>query len=267
MLHDKAVQASYLGTTATRSAPARRATDGPVVLRLTGVEHHYGGVAALRGVDLEVHEGAVLGVVGANGAGKSTLGQILHGSLRPSGGTRAADVRTVRTSLVPEGRALFKTLSVRENLEVAAYSVGLRGAGLRTKLAETAEWLPVRLRDRLSVQAAGLSGGEQQMLAIARALMAGPDVLIVDEPALGLAPALVDEVYGRLGELADGGMTVVLLEQLLSRAMATCHEVVVLHDGLVAAHGSAADPEFAARAESAYFGGEHATAHATTLEA
>jgi branched-chain amino acid transport system ATP-binding protein len=274
VLRDSAVQASYLGTTTARAARPARVADRPVVLRLTGVEHHYGGVAALRGIDLDVHEGTVLGVVGANGAGKSTLGRVLHGSLRPSGGTREASdtgVRTVRTSLVPEGRALFKTLSLRENLEVAAYSVGLKGASLRAKLDETAEWLPPRLRERLSVQAAGLSGGEQQMLAIARALMAGPDVLVVDEPALGLAPALVDEVYGRLGELAEGGLTVVLLEQLLSRAMATCHDVVVLHEGVVAAHGSATDPAFAARAESAYFGGEHAVAlgvrDVTTLEA
>ncbi|MEV6639000.1 ATP-binding cassette domain-containing protein [Amycolatopsis sp. NPDC051371] len=274
VLRDSAVQASYLGTTTPRAALPARAADSPVVVRLAGVEHHYGGVAALRGIDLDVHEGAVLGIVGANGAGKSTLGRILHGSLRPSGGTREASdtgVRAVRTSLVPEGRALFKTLSLRENLEVAAYSVGLKGAALRAKLDETAEWLPPRLRDRLSVQAAGLSGGEQQMLAIARALMAGPDVLVVDEPALGLAPALVDEVYARLGELAEGGLTVVLLEQLLSRAMATCHDVVVLHEGVVAAHGSAADPAFARRAESAYFGGEHAVAlgvrDVTTLEA
>ncbi|MET8852741.1 ATP-binding cassette domain-containing protein [Amycolatopsis sp. NPDC004625] len=274
VLRDRAVQASYLGTTTARATLPARAGDSPVVLRLAGVEHHYGGVAALRGIDLDVHEGSVLGVAGANGAGKSTLGRVLHGSLRPSGGTREVSdtgVRTVRTSLVPEGRALFKTLSLRENLEVAAYSVGLKGAALRAKLDETAEWLPPRLRDRLSVQAAGLSGGEQQLLAIARALMAGPDVLIVDEPALGLAPALVDEVYARLGELAEGGLTVVLLEQLLSRAMATCHDVVVLHEGVVAAHGSAADPAFATRAESAYFGGEHAVApgvrDVTTLEA
>jgi branched-chain amino acid transport system ATP-binding protein len=258
VLRDSAVLASYLGTSSARTRPAERADDAPVVVRLAGIEHHYGGVAALRGIDLDVHQGAVLGIVGANGAGKSTLGRVLHGSLRPSGGAR--DVREVRASLVPEGRALFKTLSLKENLEVAAYAAGLKGARLRTRLDETAEWLPPRVRDRLSVQAAGLSGGEQQMLAIARALMAEPDVLIVDEPALGLAPALVDEVYTRLAELADGGMTVVLLEQLLSRALATCHEVVVLHEGVVAARGSASDPSFTAQAESAYFGGEHAVA-------
>ena len=258
ILRDSAVLASYLGTSSARARPPERAGDAPVVVRLAGVEHHYGGVAALHGIDLEVHKGHMLGVAGANGAGKSTLGRILHGSLRPSSGVREVD--GVRTSLVPEGRALFKTLSLRENLEVAGYAAGLRGARLRARLDETAEWLPPRIRDRLSVAAAGLSGGEQQMLAIARALMAGPDVLIVDEPALGLAPALVDEVYARLGELATGGMTIVLLEQLLSRATAACQDVVVLHEGMVAARGSTGDPDFAARAESAYFGGEHAVA-------
>lgn len=104
--------------------------------------------------------------------------------------------------------------------------------------------------------AAGLSGGEQQILAIARALMARPDLLIVDEPALGLSPAMVTEVYARLGGLAREGMTVVLLEQSLTRAVSACHEVVVLHDGRVAAQGEPADPEFLAQAEQAYFDGE-----------
>jgi branched-chain amino acid transport system ATP-binding protein len=258
VLQNSEVLSSYLGTTAARTPPPARGGGEPVAIRLTGVDHHYGGVAALHGIDLEVRAGVVLGVVGANGAGKSTLGRVLHGSLRPSGGIR--EVNGVRASVVPEGRALFKTLTLRENLEVAAYSAGLKGAGLRAKLDETAEWLPKRLRDRLAVQAAALSGGEQQILAIARAMMANPDVLIVDEPALGLAPALIDEVYERISRLADDGMTVVLLEQLLSRAMTACHEVIVLHEGAIAARGTPADPSFAAVAESAYFGGERVTA-------
>jgi ABC-type branched-subunit amino acid transport system ATPase component len=146
-------------------------------------------------------------------------------------------------------------LSLRENLEVAGYATGLKGAALRTRLDETAEWLPPRLRERLGVPAAGLSGGEQQILAVARALMAGPDVLIVDEPALGLAPSLVDEVYARINQLAHDGVTVVLLEQSLSRALTCCHQVVVLHEGKIAAQGESADPGFAERAEAAYFGG------------
>jgi branched-chain amino acid transport system ATP-binding protein len=253
VLQDNEVRASYLGTNSARTEPEPRTGDEPAAISLAGVGHHYGGVTALTGIDLTVRTGVVLGVVGANGAGKSTLGRILHGSLRPSAGTRSGEMRA---SVVPEGRGLFKTLTLRENLEVAAYAYGIKGTRLRTRMDEVAEWLPPRLRERLGVSAAGLSGGEQQILAIARALMADPDVLIVDEPALGLAPALVDEVYAKLGRLAKDGMTVVLLEQLLSRALGACHEIVVLRDGSVAASGTPGDPAFAELAEAAYFGGE-----------
>ncbi|WP_433510370.1 ATP-binding cassette domain-containing protein [Nonomuraea sp. CA-143628] len=261
ILADPKVRSSYLGLTATRAELPDR-PDETVAIALRDVSHHYGGVAALHDVHLDIGKGSVIGVVGANGAGKSTLGKIIHGSLRPSSGQvriGESGAPPVRGSLVPEGRALFKTLSLRENLEVAGYAAGVHGSALRTRLDETAAWLPERLRGRLSVAAAGLSGGEQQILAIARALMARPDVLILDEPALGLAPALVDEVYARINQLAREGMTIVLLEQLLSRALTSCHEVVVLHEGRVAACGDASDPSFAETAELAYFGGEAAT--------
>ncbi|MEU1274764.1 ATP-binding cassette domain-containing protein [Streptomyces sp. NPDC005799] len=253
VLQDPKVRSSYLGTVDGRTRPPEH-TGERSMIRLHGIGHGYGGVVALRDVDLDVRQGVVLGVAGANGAGKSTLAGVLHGSLPPAHGVREAGAG-VRISLAPEGRALFKTLSLRENLEVAAYAGGVTGARLRERLEETVEWLPVRLRDRMSAPAGGLSGGEQQMLAIARALIVGPDVLIVDEPALGLAPALVDEVYDRLTGLAREGLTVVLLEQLLSRAMSVCHEVAVLHEGVVAAHGRPGDPAFAAQAEAAYFSG------------
>ncbi|WP_406431338.1 ATP-binding cassette domain-containing protein [Streptomyces sp. NBC_00631] len=264
VLQDPRVRSSYLGTVGNR-ARLPDAVGEQSLIRLRGAGHSYGGVVALRDVDLDVREGRVLGVAGANGAGKSTLAGILHGSLRPAHGAREAG-GSVRTSLAPEGRGLFKTLSLRENLEVAAYAAGLTGPALRERLAETVQWLPARLRDRMSAPAAGLSGGEQQMLAIARALIVRPDVLIVDEPALGLAPALVDEVYDRLVRLTHDGLTVVLLEQSLSRAMAVCHEVAVLHEGVVAAQGLPGDPGFAALAESAYFNGglEPATTAAAT---
>ncbi|SEE87913.1 branched-chain amino acid transport system permease protein [Streptomyces sp. 3213] len=254
VLKDPKVRSSYLGTVGARTRPPEH-VGGRSVIRLRGVGHTYGGVVALRDVDLDVRQGAVLGIAGANGAGKSTLAGILHGSLEPARGERESG-GVVRTGLAPEGRALFRTLSLRENLEVAAYAAGISGGALRERLEETVEWLPARLRDRMSASAAGLSGGEQQMLAIARALIGAPDVLIVDEPALGLAPALVDEVYDRLAGLAHEGLTVVLLEQLLSRALSVCHEVVVLHEGVVAAQGRPGDPEFAALAEAAYFGGD-----------
>jgi len=263
VLRDPKVRSSYLGTVDGRTRPPERVGERSMI-RLHGVGHTYGGVVALKDIDLDVRQGVVLGIAGANGAGKSTLAGILHGSLQPDRGERVSG-GTVRTSLAPEGRALFKTLSLRENLEVAAYAAGITGAPLRERLEETVQWLPARLRDRMSASAGGLSGGEQQMLAIARALIVAPDVLIVDEPALGLAPALVDEVYDRLARLAHDGLTVVLLEQLLSRAMSVCHEVAVLHEGVVAAQGRPGDPEFAALAEAAYFSGgldEAATAAA-----
>ncbi|WP_155059705.1 ATP-binding cassette domain-containing protein [Streptomyces blattellae] len=253
VLQDPAVRSSYLGTVDGRTRPPERVGERSMI-RLRGIGHTYGGVVALRDIDLDIRQGVVLGIAGANGAGKSTLGGILHGSLKPARGARETG-GAVRTSLAPEGRALFKTLTLRENLEVAAYAAGITGASLRERLEDTVEWLPPRLRDRMSASAAGLSGGEQQMLAIARALIVRPDVLIVDEPALGLAPALVDEVYDRLARLAHDGLTVVLLEQLLSRALSVCHEVVVLHEGGIAAHGRPDDPQFAALAEAAYFSG------------
>ncbi|MGY6026419.1 ATP-binding cassette domain-containing protein [Streptomyces spinosirectus] len=253
VLQDPKVRSSYLGSVDGRSRPPEHVGERSMV-RLHGVGHTYGGVVALRDVELDVRQGVVLGIAGANGAGKSTLAGILHGSLAPTRGNRELS-GDVRTSLAPEGRALFKTLSLRENLEVAAYAAGITGAPLRERLEETVQWLPPRLRDRMSAPAGGLSGGEQQMLAIARALTVGPDVLIVDEPALGLAPALVDEVYDRLAGLARDGLTVVLLEQLLSRAMSVCHEVAVLHEGVVAAHGRPDDAAFQAQAEAAYFKG------------
>ncbi|MFF5279360.1 ATP-binding cassette domain-containing protein [Streptomyces sp. NPDC000133] len=254
ILDDPRVRSSYLGEGGAQAGlPLRDGTE-PAAVRLDGVDHTYGGVTALHGVDLTIPRGSVIGVVGANGAGKSTLGRIVHGVLPPTRGGRTVD-NDLRAALVPEGRALFKTLSLQENLEVAAYAAGIKGAVLRERLAETAEWLPPRLRDRMGVAAAGLSGGEQQILAVARALMAGPDLLIVDEPALGLSPAMVDEVYGRLGRLAHEGMTVVLLEQSLGRAASACHEVVVLHEGRIAVRGEPADPLFLTRAEQAYFDG------------
>jgi branched-chain amino acid transport system ATP-binding protein len=249
VLRDPKVRSSYLGTVDGRTRPPEHIGDRSLI-RLRGVGHAYGGVVAL----LDVRQGVVLGIAGANGAGKSTLAGILHGSLAPARGDRQTG-GTVRTSLTPEGRSLFKTLSLRENLEVAAYAAGITGTQLRERLDGTVDWLPARLRDRMSATAGGLSGGEQQMLAIARALIVAPDVLIVDEPALGLAPALVDEVYDRLARLAHGGLTVVLLEQLLSRALSVCHEVAVLHEGVLAAHGRPGDPAFASLAEAAYFSG------------
>ncbi|QJY47109.1 ATP-binding cassette domain-containing protein [Pseudonocardia broussonetiae] len=253
IMADEQVRRSYLGVTSAERPRAPAPTGAAPVLTLSGVTRRYGGVTALTGIDLVVRGGAILAVVGANGAGKSTLGQILHGTLAPTTGERTVP-DLLRSSLVPEGRALFRTLSVRENLEVAGYAAGVKGRELRSRIDDAAGWLPERVRTRLELPAAALSGGEQQLLAVARALIAGPRLLVVDEPALGLAPALVDEVYGRIARLTEDGVTVVVLEQLLTRALTVAHEVVVLHEGAIGATGSPDDPTFAGRAERAYFG-------------
>jgi branched-chain amino acid transport system ATP-binding protein len=258
VLDDHVIRASYLGANTERQRRPPVAPGADALVALTGVGHRYGGVIALDGIDLDIRQGTVLGVAGANGAGKSTLGQIIHGSIAPTGGVRTVvevGGRVPRSSLVPEGRAMFRTLSVKENLEVAAFAAGVRGTALRRRLDGTLDWLPERVRGRLSVSAGALSGGEQQLLAIARALMAAPDLLVLDEPALGLAPTMVDEVYDRISGLAEQGLTVVLLEQLLTRAIGLANDVVVLHEGAVALRGSPDAPDFAGRAEHAYFGG------------
>lgn len=259
VLADPRVRSSYLGVSQLLSAaavpapPPSPAPGAPLALRLRGVAHHYDGVAALRGIDLDIPAGSLFGIVGANGAGKSTIGRVAAGALKPSAGTREL-LADGSASLVPEGRELFKRLSVRENLEVAGYGAGLRGRELRRRIDESLDWLPSQVRDRLSVHAGSLSGGEQQLVAITRGLVGRPSVLILDEPALGLAPAMVEEVYGKVRSLADGGMTVILLEQLLARALTACPQLAILRDGEVVAAGSPADPGFAAAAELAYFG-------------
>ena len=251
ILDDPTVRSSYLGEVDLEAPAGRSGPGDTTVISLESVSHHYGGVRALEDIALSVAKGTVLGVVGTNGAGKSTLGRILHGSLKPSAGSRTSQARI---SLVPEGRALFKTLSVRENLEVAAYASGIGRTRMRRRLAELTEWLPERVGTRMDISAGALSGGEQQLVAIARALMAEPEVLILDEPALGLSPVMVNEVFSQINTLAREGITTVILDQSLNRALKTCSEVVVLRQGEVVARGSSSVDGFAATAEEAYFG-------------
>lgn len=262
VLEDPAVRASYLGLTDRAARPVLSVREpGAPAISLKDVGHHYRGVSAVSGVDLEVRRGTVVGIVGANGAGKSTLGRILHGSLSPSEGVRLAlpdgKSSAPRISLVPEGRGLLRTLTIKENLEVAGYASGLRGKALRSQLEESMQWLPQRVADRRSVSAAALSGGEQQLVAIARSLMVRPDVVILDEPALGLSPAMVDEVYAKVAAMVNSGVTAVLLDQLLSRALQACSTVHILRDGAIVETGNQSMKGFAERAERAYFGDDH----------
>jgi branched-chain amino acid transport system ATP-binding protein len=216
------------------------------VLKLEGIEVSYGPVAALRSVWLQVPEGHVVAVLGANGAGKTTLLKTISGLLRPSKGKiefmghdlkRVAPDQIVRLGImqVPEGRQLFPDLTVKENLWMGSYS--RRDGLIKEDRERVLNYFPV-LRERLSQAAGTLSGGEQQMLAIGRALMARPKLLTLDEPSLGLAPVAVQSLFKFLKELNTCEKTTILLaEQNAHMALGIAHSGYVLETGRVALEG------------------------------
>jgi branched-chain amino acid transport system ATP-binding protein len=210
------------------------------VLELRGLRVAYGGVEVVHGVDLELSGGEVLGLIGPNGAGKTSILRALCGLRRPSAGSVVLEGRTITglapeqvarlgLALVPEGRQIFKTLSVEENLRLAAPG----DAGVEAM----ARRFPI-LAERAGTRADRLSGGEQQQLAIARALVTSPRVLVLDEPSLGLAPKLIDATYALLAELRAEGVTMLLVEQNARRTIDFCDRTVVLGGGRVRAEGS-----------------------------
>jgi branched-chain amino acid transport system ATP-binding protein len=220
------------------------------LLELAGVDVAYGDLPALRGVDLSVEVGETLSVVGANGAGKTTMLRTISGLLRPRRGEvrfegeridRLPCHRVVERGVVhvPEGRKIFPTLSVRENLELGSY---IRAAKARRaeSLARVFALFP-RLREREAQAAGTLSGGEQQMLAIGRALMARPTLLMLDEPSLGLAPLVVKEIFATIAAINRDGTTVLLVEQNTRQALALSRRGYVLENGRVALVGSGAE--------------------------
>jgi branched-chain amino acid transport system ATP-binding protein len=222
-----------------------------------GLEARYGPIAAVRGVDLDVAEGEIVALLGANGAGKTSLLSAIVGLLPDRSGdvrfagrdiSRLPPEKIVRRgiALAPEGRRLFATLTVAENLAIA----GGRNGNRRERLFEL---FPV-LRDRLDAPAGSLSGGEQQQLAIARALMSGPRLLLLDEPTLGLAPKLVVSVFELIARLRrEERVTVLLVEQNVHRALDVCDRAYVLRTGRVVAAGTPTDLR-AAGVERAYLG-------------
>jgi len=214
----------------------------------------YGSVTILHEVAMKVEAGELVSIVGANGAGKSTLLRTISGLVRPSEGRIRFDGeeiagkpmhRIVARGLVqvPEGRQLFPTLTVEENLFLGAFARAAWQArkGLRHDAQERVYPLFPRLAERRGQLAGTLSGGEQQMLAIGRALMARPRMLILDEPSLGLAPLLVEELFGVVQRLRDGGMPSLLVEQNARAAAAFSDRVYVMRQGTVVAHGTGAD--------------------------
>lgn len=227
-------------------------TDAPLLL-LEDVHSGYGRVEVLRGVDVTVNVGELVCVIGANGAGKSTLLKTIVGLLRPSQGSVSYEGRSIGgarperlvrqgMALVPEGRLLFGPMSVRENLELGAYAVPARErrAALSEGLERVTSLFPV-LGERESQTAETLSGGEQQMLAVGRALMSRPRLLLLDEPSLGLAPLVTAEIFAALDALRQQGVTILLVEQDARLALKHADRGYVMRTGRVAAQGAAPD--------------------------
>jgi len=233
------------------------------VLHVEGLRVDYGPIKAVRSVDLRVEQGEIVALLGANGAGKSSLLNAVAGLAPVSAGRIELDGRNIAgrpaeqvvragVALVPEGRRVFPRLSVRDNLRLGGASQ--RDPELRTRtLAELLDRFPV-LRERLAQQAGTLSGGEQQMLAVARALMSAPRLLLLDEPSLGLAPIVVQEIFRLVESLRAGGTTILLVEQNVHLALGIADRGYVMVTGQIDAEGQAHELRESGGIEEAYLG-------------
>jgi branched-chain amino acid transport system ATP-binding protein len=233
------------------------------LLEIHNLHVHYGAVHALQGIDLTVDAGQIVTLIGANGAGKSTTLRTISGLHRPSAGTIVFDGRSIAghppheivqrgIAQAPEGRGIFANFTVAENLEIGAYARRDR-AGIAADRERALTLFP-RLRERLTQSAATLSGGEQQMLAIARALLARPRLLLLDEPSLGLAPQVVQTIFHIVREINATGTTILLVEQNAHMALKTAHYGYVLEVGRVALSATAAELAASDQVRRAYLG-------------
>ena len=219
------------------------------MLKITNLSASYSGISALHGVSLDVDTGEMIALIGANGAGKSTLLNCISGIVPAAAGSAAfkgAELRGKRPAAiarlgllqVPEGRQILGDLSVQENLQLGELALGGRSA--TWSYDKVVDLFPV-LGKRQEQRAGSLSGGEQQMLAIGRALMGAPEMLLLDEPSLGLAPIIVDQVFAVLKQLNDAGLTILLVEQNARRALGVASRAYILERGKVVREGSAAE--------------------------
>jgi branched-chain amino acid transport system ATP-binding protein len=235
----------------------------PPILEMRNVDVYYGRIQALRDVSLRVDQGEIVALIGSNGAGKTTTLRTISGLVRPSRGAvllGGREVHQLGAELIaragvghsPEGRRLFPRMSVRENLEMGAYA-RRDESGVAADFGRIYTLFP-RLRERQGQLAGSLSGGEQQMVAIGRALMARPRVLLLDEPSLGLAPILVDTIFEVIREVNAQGTTVLLIEQNARMALATARRAYVLETGSIVMQGPAAELAESEEVRRAYLG-------------
>jgi len=235
------------------------------LLKISGLKVAYGGIQAVKGIDLEVNRGELIALIGANGAGKTTTLKAITGTLpsvRMEGkiayagqaiiGMNAFELVRRKLVMVPEGRGVFMRMSVFENLQMGAYTRGDR----HSIDADIEKWFGIfpRLKERSNQTAGTLSGGEQQMLAMARALMSHPQLLLLDEPSMGLSPIMVEKIFEVVRTVAAQGITILLVEQNAKLALEAAHRGYVMDSGLITIAGNARDLLDDARVKEAYLG-------------
>lgn len=233
------------------------------MLKIQGLNTYYGAIHALKGIDLEIHKGEVVSLIGSNGAGKSTLLSTVTGIQKASSGKVMLydeDITNIapyllskkKISISPEGREVFPDLTVLENLRIGAFSINNKGE--IEKNYERVFALFPRLKERIKQQAGTLSGGEQQMLAVGRALMSSPELLLLDEPSLGLAPNIVLLIFDMIKEIQKQGVTILLVEQNANLALQTSDRAYVLENGLITMQGDAKEIANDPKVKEAYLG-------------
>ena len=235
------------------------------VLRIAGLKVAYGGIKAVKGIDLEVNKGELVTLIGANGAGKTTTLKAITGTLpacKVEGaisymgeslkGSKSFHLVEKKLAMVPEGRGVFTRMTITENLMMGAYTRDDK-AGIE---ADIEKWFTVfpRLKERAAQMAGTLSGGEQQMLAMARALMSHPKLLLLDEPSMGLSPIMVDKIFEVIRNVSKEGITILLVEQNAKLALQAAHRGYVMDSGLMTMSGNAADMLDDPRVKAAYLG-------------
>ena len=236
-----------------------------MILNVDKISVHYGAINALKEVSFTLNQGEIVALIGANGAGKSTSLNTISGLLRPTTGkvvymdkdishTSPQEIVNQGIVQVPEGRKIFAKMTVRENLEMGAYTV--KDRKLIEERYEDVYQRFLRLKERRNQAGGTLSGGEQQMLAIARGLMAGPKVLLLDEPSMGLAPILVEQIFDIIQEINNGGTSILLVEQNALMALSIADRGYVLDTGRVVLQGPADDLLHNPTVINAYLGGE-----------